>query len=95
MPSRRIFAASVLALTLGVPSGAPAAAPNIVLEPVVANLASPVFVTHAADGSGRLFIVEQAGLIKVLQPGAATPSIFLDIRDRVLFGGERGLLGLT
>jgi hypothetical protein len=58
-------------------------------------LSSPVFVGHAGDGPNRLFIVEQAGIIKVLQPGAPTPTVFLDIRTRVLSGGERGLLGLA
>ena len=45
--------------------------------------------------SNRLFIVEQAGVIKVLQPGATEPTTFLDIRTRILAGGERGLLGLA
>jgi hypothetical protein len=42
-----------------------------------------------------LFVVEQGGRIKVLQPGAATPTLFLDITARVLSGGEQGLLGLA
>jgi Glucose / Sorbosone dehydrogenase/Putative binding domain, N-terminal len=91
----RCFAAIVLALALGAVGLAPAAAAGIVLEPVLTGLASPVFVTHASDGSGRLFIIEQAGIIKVLQPGATTASNFLDIRSRVQFGGEQGLLGLA
>src|SRR5262249_32048166 len=37
----------------------------------------------------------QAGRIRVLQPGAASPTLFLDIVSRVLSGGERGLLGLA
>jgi glucose/arabinose dehydrogenase len=65
------------------------------LVPLVSGLESPVFVTSARDGSQRLFIVEQAGTIKVLSPGAADPTVFLDIGDRVLSGGERGLLGLA
>jgi glucose/arabinose dehydrogenase len=52
-------------------------------------------VGHAGDGSNRLFILEQAGIVKVLQPGASTPTDFLDIRTRILSGGERGLLGLA
>ena len=48
-----------------------------------------------ADDSHLLFIVEQAGIIKVLQPGAVAPTIFLDITSKVLSGGEQGLLGLT
>ena len=54
-----------------------------------------MFITHAGDGSGRLFIVEQPGVIKVLAPSATLGTAFLDITDRVLSGGERGLLGLA
>jgi glucose/arabinose dehydrogenase len=68
---------------------------RIELAPVLSGLNSPVFVTNAHDGSGRLFIVEQPGTIKVLQPNASQPTVFLDISSKVLFGGERGLLGLT
>ncbi len=74
----------------GPPSGG-----AIVLQPILTGLSSPLFVTHARDGTNRLFIVEQAGLIKVLQPGSTTPTIFLDITANVLSGGERGLLGLA
>jgi glucose/arabinose dehydrogenase len=65
------------------------------LEPVATGLSSPVFVTNPHDGTNRLFIVERAGVIKVLQPGSTTPTVFLDISSRVLSGGERGLLGLA
>ena len=69
---------------------------TIQLEPVVTTgLSSPVLVTNARDGSNRIFIVEQGGIIKVLQPGASTPTVFIDITTRVLSGGERGLLGLA
>jgi uncharacterized protein (TIGR03437 family) len=68
---------------------------NIQLEPVLSGLSSPVYLTHAHDGSNRLFIVEQQGRIKVLQPGSTTPTVFLDIMSKVLSGGERGLLGLA
>jgi hypothetical protein len=67
----------------------------IKLTPVASGLASPIFVGNAGDGSNRLFIVEQRGVIKVLQPGASTPTVFLDISAKVAFGGERGLLGLA
>ena len=65
------------------------------LTEIVAGLASPVFVGNAGDTTNRLFIVEQAGLIKVLQPGSSTPTTFLDIRPLVKSGGEQGLLGLA
>lgn len=79
---------------LGMLGAAPTGA-EIALVPLVGGLSAPVYVTHARDGTGRLFIVEQAGRIKVLQPGATTPTVFLDISGQVLFGGERGLLGLA
>ncbi len=68
----------------------------IQLDPVVTTgLSSPLFVGHAGDGSNRLFIEEQGGIIRVLQPGSSTPTVFLDIHTKVVAGGERGLLGLA
>src|SRR5712692_3435124 len=68
---------------------------RINLVPLISGLAEPVLLTNAKDGSNRRFIVEQRGRIRVLQSGAATSTVFLDISSRVLFGGERGLLGLA
>ncbi|MFL6274422.1 MAG: PQQ-dependent sugar dehydrogenase [Blastocatellia bacterium] len=65
------------------------------LQTVISGLSSTVFVTHAHDGTNRLFIIEQVGRIRVAQPGASTTTVFLDISSRVLSGGERGLLGLA
>lgn len=73
---------------------APEAA-EISLQPVLSGLSSPLYVTNAHDGSNRLFIVEQPGRIKVLEPGSSAPVIFLNIASRILSGGERGLLGLA
>ena len=68
----------------------------VVLTPVVTNgLESPVFLTHAGDRSGRLFVVEQPGRIRTLEQGVLLPTPFLDMTERVIFGGERGLLGLA
>ncbi len=67
-----------------------------VLQSVVTGLSSPVYVTQPADGSGRLFIVEQAGMIRILRPGVGLlPTPFLDIRSRVVSGGEQGLLSVA
>ena len=70
---------------------------DIQLTQIVSGLSNPVFVGNAGDGSNRLFIVEQRGIIKVLQPGATSPTVFLDIHTLVKFvtGGEQGLLGLA
>ena len=90
----RITSLCLAAVTacLSVPTAALA---QIELVQVVSGLSAPVFVGHAGDSLNRLFIVEQAGIIKVLQPGEDQPTIFLDIRTKILAGGERGLLGLA
>ena len=54
-----------------------------------------MFVTTANDRSGRLFIVEQAGRIRIWAGGSLRQRPFLDLGARVLAGGERGLLGLA
>lgn len=73
------------------------AQPNIELRPITTNVSSPVDITGSGDGSGRLFIVERVGRIKVYDQNTETqlgPN-FLDIIGRVRSGGERGLLGLA
>ena len=69
--------------------------PEIFLQPRLAGLQAPVVITHAGDGSGRQFIVEQPGRIRVVQNGALLAAPFLDITAKVLYGGEQGLLGLA
>ena len=71
------------------------AAFTIELEPRLSGLSSPIFITHAGDGTNRLFIVEQGGRILVLQPGSTAPTEFLNIASKISSGGERGLLGLA
>ena len=66
--------------------------PQVTLVPVATDLNSPVYVTHAGDGSGRLFIVQQSGQVLVTGMVGAQPTTFLDISDLVLFSGEQGLL---
>src|SRR5690606_29832293 len=63
------------------------------LEQVAAGFNSPVVITNAGDE--RVFVVEQRGTIRVIDDGAVSDTPFLDIRDRVQAGGERGLLGLA
>ncbi|MGH9785243.1 MAG: PQQ-dependent sugar dehydrogenase, partial [Terriglobia bacterium] len=75
--------------------GGASASAGIELRTVATGLVSPLWVTHAGDGSGRLFIAEQAGRIRVLAAGTLLPTPFLDIRDRVRSGGELGFLGLA
>jgi glucose/arabinose dehydrogenase len=67
----------------------------IELEPVADGLESPLGVTNAGDGSGRIFVVEQGGRIRIVRDGRLASEPFLDIGDRISSGGERGLLGLA
>jgi uncharacterized protein (TIGR03437 family) len=54
-----------------------------------------VYVTAAGDGSGRLFVLEQAGRIRAIKDNALLGTPFLNIQARVRSGGELGLLGLA
>lgn len=71
----------------------PAGVPPLQLVKVVGGLEQPVFVT--AFPGGGLAVIEQAGLVRIVADGALREAPLLDIRDRVLAGGERGLLGLA
>jgi glucose/arabinose dehydrogenase len=73
-------------------SGAP---PAITLSTVVSGLSSPVGMESAHDGTGRFFVLQQAGIIRIVQNGAVSPTPFLDISALVESGGEKGLLGLA
>ena len=55
---------------------------------------SPIAIRHAGDGSNRLFIVEQGGLIKIYDGSNVLATPFIDLTSKVLSGGELGLLGL-
>ena len=78
------------------PAATPGPLPAITLELVVDGLERPTFVTHAGDGSGRLFIVEKPGRIRVVQDGRLLPEPFLDVVNVVKSSGnEQGLLGLA
>jgi glucose/arabinose dehydrogenase len=59
------------------------------------GLSQPIFATNAGDGTGRVYIVEKAGRIKVLNAGAGYLGTLLNITDRTSKGGEQGLLGLA
>ncbi len=68
---------------------------SIKLTPVASGLSSPVLITSARDGTGRMFIVEQTGRILVLDNGTVLSTPLLDISGSVSKGGEQGLLGLA
>jgi glucose/arabinose dehydrogenase len=81
------------------PGPFPPSWPQVSLAPVSGGFAQPVHVTHAADGSGRIFVVEQAGRIRILDNGAVLPAPFLDLASlnppRLVAGGEQGLLSVA
>ncbi|MCX8531004.1 PQQ-dependent sugar dehydrogenase [Chryseobacterium luquanense] len=64
------------------------------LEEFATGFTSPVEITNANDN--RLFVVQQNGIIKIIQSnGTVNAADFLNISTKVLYGGERGLLGLA
>ena len=68
---------------------------SITLTSIASGFSRPVLVTHAGDGSNRLFVVEQSGRIKIVKGNTVVGTPFLDIRTGISSGGERGLLGLA
>jgi glucose/arabinose dehydrogenase len=99
MRKSSVLMATGIALLFGIVSTfAPAWAqswPKPVLYPVVSGLSLPIFITNAGDGSGRLFVVETAGTVKIFKGGVLLPTPFLDIHTQVTTGGDAGLLGLA
>lgn len=69
---------------------------DVGLEPVADGFEQPLFVTHANDDSGRLFVVEKGGTIRIIDGDGVVGTPFLDISERVSADGyEQGLLGLA
>jgi glucose/arabinose dehydrogenase len=61
------------------------------------SFSQPIFLTHAGDATNRVFVAQQNGLIVVFPNDSTGSSInnFLNVTDKILSGGERGLLGLA
>lgn len=55
----------------------------------------PLAIANAGDGSGRLFVADQGGVVYSVQNGSVNATKFLDISGQVSGGGEQGLLGLA
>jgi glucose/arabinose dehydrogenase len=64
---------------------------------VGAGFSQPLWVAPVPDGSGRVFVVERPGRIRILQPatGAVAGTPFLDLSGETTTSGERGLLGFA
>jgi glucose/arabinose dehydrogenase len=66
------------------------------LELLAGGLSEPIGITNAGDGSGRLFVNQRSGAIRVIGPGGSLRAEpFVDLSDRIVAGGERGLLGVA
>jgi len=94
---RKLVRSTIVTASLSGPiflfSAASWGAVTIKAEPVVTGLSSPVDITHAGDGSGRLFITLQGGRVVIFDGVQILSPPFLDINSLVSSGGERGLLG--
>jgi hypothetical protein len=84
------------ALALGTALSAGAAPGPVALRTIVSGINAPVDIARADDGSNRLYVVEQAGVVRLLRPDGRLGAVpFLDITPQVANGGEQGLLGLA
>lgn len=69
-------------------------AQSINLQEFATRFTAPVEIAHANDS--RMFVVQQNGIIRIVQPnGAVNADNFLNISSKITYGGERGLLGLA
>jgi len=96
-----VMAAVLPSLSHGITPNIPKGDVVVELELVCSGLTSPVYATHAGDNSDRLFIVDQAGVIQILDVmnGICLPEPFLDLTDKIVVLNpsfdERGILGLA
>ena len=90
-----VVACSAIALCAGLSPSA--SAQGLALDTVeqATGLTLPVALAHAGDGSGRLFIVQQSGEIRIWDGAQVLATPFLDLSGVVTCCGERGLLGLA
>jgi glucose/arabinose dehydrogenase len=98
---RLAWAAAIAATSAGVglaagtgTTGAVAATPHVGKH-AVATFDNPVYIAHAPSAPRLLFVVEQAGTIRVVRGGHKVGHPFLDIHNRVTSGGEQGLLSMA
>jgi glucose/arabinose dehydrogenase len=90
-----LFVAS-LAVTVAVGSALGAQTAGAVrLVPLARGFDQPVLALQAPGEPGRIYVVEQGGLVRVVERGAIRSTPFLDARRLVVAGGEQGLLGLA
>ena len=69
--------------------------PQLNFELLIDNFDGMLYLTHAGDGSGRIFLVFQDGQVHILEDGEVNRTPFLDIEDQLRSGGEQGLLSIA
>ena len=67
----------------------------LAFTPHVSGFTNPIDIAAPPDGSGRIMVVEQNGLVRVVAGAAILPQPFLDLTSRTTSSGERGLLSLA
>ncbi len=97
----KFIAKTFLLLSVGVVAALAQGTPSpytMRLQPFM-TLSRPVLLRNAKDGSGRIFVVQQTGIIKVIQAGANSATDFINLSSKIVVpataGDERGLLGLA
>lgn len=70
-------------------------ASGFTLSPVASGLSAPLALEQPSDNSGRLFVVQQGGTIRLIQNSSLLPQPFLDISSKVTNSSEMGLLGMA
>ncbi|MGZ8437555.1 MAG: PQQ-dependent sugar dehydrogenase [Candidatus Limnocylindrales bacterium] len=97
--ARSVVATLLIALSIGPATPAAAAVVpsriHLGLTRIASGLSKPLLLTNAGDGSGRLFVVEQTGKIRIIKGGRLLAAPFLDLSASVSGGNEQGLLGLA
>ena len=99
LPPRQRFR-NALRLAMFLVSTLPSAAhgiqwPQLSLAPAITGFSQPTHITHAGDASGRLFVIEQRGDIRIVKNGVLQAAAFLDISSHLSCCGERGLLSVA
>ncbi len=91
----RQLATLVLAIATTALPGVALDLESLTFVEVFRGISNTTSITHARDGTGRLFVTEQTGRILIFDGQDLLDRPFLDIRDRVRAGGERGLLSVA
>ena len=95
---KRIYTLLICSVVFLACSHTQAQPPTVTFTPITLSgpaLVNPVDITGAGDGSGRIFVVEKRGTIRIIQNNTVQNAFFLDIQTQVMNSGERGLLGMA